>query len=188
MTLLLLAIAAGLWMWAEKTGNEQHRRIAALSHVVVAVGAAFLRGDVPPAGWAGALVLASIIPAIGVALRPGGTLATVITAPMGMLTLAIAVWSAAAPGPGVAMWTGWAGLHLTFAIAGVGAALAAALVALRRLQGRRLGLLVAACVVTLAPLTNDVAQTVQVYSNGEPASIAAPILDPGGDQGVVRTL
>ena len=185
MSALALLAAAVAWVAAYRSRDALVARGAGALHLSAAILTVVLRGMT---GWASILVLATSAPAL---LRFSGddegpprihSLALAVLAALG------AACAAAAPGPGVTLWMVWGIPHIALATLGVAAALIGGVLALHRLRGRAVPLLLLALVLTALPLVGDRASAVSVYSAGEPATVQVELADPVGDQGVLRVL
>ncbi len=188
MSVLILFAGAVLWGLAARVAQGRFARIASIVQVVGTLSVVISRGDFPPAGWSSFAVLAVLLPGVWLGVRQTAKPTPILYAGQAALTAGAACWAGLAPGAGVAVWAGWAIPHILLATAGFGATAIAALLALRQLQGRPIGLLLGAMLITALPLTGERASTVRAYHEGEPITVHATIDNSAGAQGLVRTL
>ncbi|MFT7623082.1 MAG: hypothetical protein ACI9WU_002259 [Myxococcota bacterium] len=189
MSALILLVAAVAWVLAaRKTDDAPSVRIAVALQAAGTVLMLFVRGDLPPAGWASAATCAALLPALAIAFRPTHAAAVALRMPMAVLTAMAAVWAATAPGPGVVGWTNWSIPHIVLSILAFGAAATAMLLGAHGLRGRAIGLTLAALVLTAAPLVGERAAAVHGYVDGAPATLKVELQDPAGGTGVIRHL
>lgn len=185
MSGLLLVVAAVLWALAVRLKDARLDLGAVGTHAVAALGLLATRGAY---GWAPALVTATLLPgALAVTLWRDGPVRGALRLPSAALGAAIALWSLTHPGAATLAFTAWTVPHVVLSILGLGAAAGAALLAVARLRGRALGLLVAAAVVTALPLASERAREV-VVKGEDGATVAVTVHAGEGDPGAMRTV
>ncbi len=159
-------------------------RGVALVHLIQVVAAAAYRGDLPPAGWSSALMLASGIPALVAFVRPhiGQRL-------LGMLCIWCIASIGLVSGPqgrGVVQWIPWSIPHITLSIGALGCLFVAASGAAIQLRGHVVGLLLLTLFLVAIPLLSPRADAVYAFSDGAPVQASVLVGNLQGDSGLVR--
>jgi hypothetical protein len=200
---IAFVITSALWIAAQIKRSVPFSYLAMATHLTTIVVFSAVPTAASVATWPGLLVTATGIPGLLILLNPK-KFTRIIGIPQAALAFAAAVWVGATSSTlGLDSSTGYTTVanlghpvtlntlrifHVATAVLATGAILAATIIALYRLRGKPVGLLLVALILTSLPMTSSKATSLQVYKDGEPLAVQVQVNSTDGSQGILRTL